>query len=105
MSTTTTPTQSSNAKNPPPKTSQPPQQQQSKPQPQSTIFNAQTIKDNWKQLIGLAKKKWDKLTDAELTNAGGDEQKLSTLVKDRYGIKQDEANQQVKGFFAKNSSK
>ena len=106
MSTTTTPNTSASTKNSSnPQKSQQPQQQQSKPQQQSSIFNAQTFKANWQQLVGLAKNQWSRLTEEDLTKACGDEQKLTMLVKDRYSLKQDEAGRQVKEFLTKNSSK
>jgi len=111
MSTTTVPNKPDTTKNPgqSQEKSQQPQQQQPQPQQpkqsQASMFNAEAIKKNWKQLTANAKAKWSKLTEDELTKSNGDEQQLTTLVKDRYNLSRDDANRQVTGFFSANASK
>ena len=96
MSKTTTPPKPGASKTP--DTTQQPQPPQSQ---QPTMSNPESTRGNWTELAGFAKKYWHKLTEIELLNSGGDEQKLTSLVKDRYAINRDEANRQVKGFFTK----
>jgi uncharacterized protein YjbJ (UPF0337 family) len=59
------------------------------------------VKGKWKQQVGAAKIAWGKLTEDELLKLEGQEQKLSGLVQERYAITRDEADKQVKAFFAK----
>lgn len=59
------------------------------------------IKGKWKEQIGGAKIAWGKLTEDELLESEGHEQKLAGLIQQRYAITRDEAEKQVKGFFAK----
>jgi uncharacterized protein YjbJ (UPF0337 family) len=59
------------------------------------------IKGQWKQQVGAAKIAWGKLTEDELLKAEGRQEKLAGLVQERYAISRDEAEKQVKTFFAK----
>ena len=62
-------------------------------------MNQDTLKGQWKQLVGKAKTTWGKLTDDELLKIEGNAQRLSGLVQERYGATREEAEQQVKKFF------
>lgn len=79
----------------PMKQNQPQQQQQGIP-------SASEMKGKWKQQVGAAKIAWGKLTEDELLELEGHQQKLAGLVQERYAITLDEANKQVKEFFSKN---
>jgi uncharacterized protein YjbJ (UPF0337 family) len=59
------------------------------------------IKGKWKQQVGAAKIAWGKLTDDEILQTEGHEQKLTGLVQERYAITRDEAEKQVKDFVKK----
>jgi uncharacterized protein YjbJ (UPF0337 family) len=61
-----------------------------------TSMNDDTIKGQWKQLVGEAKRQWGKLTDDDLLRAEGDLDKLTGSVQERYGVTRDEAHHQVK---------
>lgn len=60
------------------------------------------MKGKWKQQVGAAKVAWGKLTDDELLQAEGHQQKLTGLVQERYAITRDEAEKQVTKFFESN---
>lgn len=60
------------------------------------------VKGIWKQQVGAAKIVWGKLTEDELLELEGHQQKLTGLVQERYAITRDEADKQVKSFFEKN---
>jgi uncharacterized protein YjbJ (UPF0337 family) len=60
---------------------------------------ADVIKGKWRQLAGLAQIVWDDLTLDELIKSGGDAQKLTTLVQQRYDMTEREAEKQVISFF------
>jgi uncharacterized protein YjbJ (UPF0337 family) len=62
------------------------------------------LKGRWKRRIGAAKIAWGKLTEDELLQIEGHEQKLSGLIQQRYAITRDEALRQVKAFFSKHRS-
>lgn len=59
------------------------------------------IKGKWKQHVGAAKVTWGKLTEDELLQAQGHEEKLIGLVQERYAVTRDEADKQVKDFLKK----
>lgn len=62
-------------------------------------MNQDTLKGQWKQLVGKAKTTWGKLTDDELLKIEGNAQRLTGLVQERYGATREEAETQVKKFF------
>jgi len=62
-------------------------------------MNQDTLKGQWKQLLGKAKTTWGKLTDDELLKIEGNAQRLTGLVQERYGATREEAEKQVKKFF------
>jgi len=64
-----------------------------------TMISKDEIKGQWKQHVGAAKIAWGKLTEDELLQLEGHEEKLAGLVQERYAITRDEANKQVHGFF------
>jgi uncharacterized protein YjbJ (UPF0337 family) len=65
------------------------------------MTSVDAIKGQWKQRVGAAKIAWGKLTEDELLKAEGRQEKLAGLVQERYAITRDEADKQVKKFFAK----
>jgi uncharacterized protein YjbJ (UPF0337 family) len=66
------------------------------------IMNWDTVKGNWKQMKGAAKKRWGKLTDDELTQLEGNRDQLVGKVQERYGIARDEAERQVDDWASEN---
>ncbi len=62
-------------------------------------LSADEIKGKWKQQVGKAKLAWGKLTEDELLEAEGQEDKLTGLIQERYAITRDAANKQVREFF------
>jgi len=62
-------------------------------------MNQDTLKGQWKQMVGKAKTTWGKLTDDELLKIEGNAQRLTGLVQERYGATREEAEKQVKKFF------
>ena len=61
-------------------------------------MNWNQVQGNWKQFMGKAKEKWGDLTDDELTQVAGKRDALLGLVQTKYGIAQEEAEQQVKDW-------
>jgi len=69
-----------------------------------SLPSADELKGKWKQQVGAAKIAWGKLTEDELLELEGHEQKLVGLIQERYAITRDEAEKQVKSFFEKYKS-
>lgn len=66
-----------------------------------SLPSADELKGKWKQQVGAAKIAWGKLTEDELLESEGREEKLAGLVQERYAITRDEADKQVKDFIKK----
>ncbi|WP_417567548.1 CsbD family protein [Marinobacter sp.] len=66
-----------------------------------SMFSADEMKAKWKQQVGKAKQYWGKLTEDELLEAEGRQDRLVGLVQERYAVTRDEAEKQVKEFFGK----
>lgn len=59
------------------------------------------LKGKWKQQVGEAKIAWGKLTEDEILESEGHEEKLTGLIQQRYAITREEAKKQVKQFLDK----
>jgi uncharacterized protein YjbJ (UPF0337 family) len=57
--------------------------------------NWEQIAGKWKQVKGKAKKQWGKLTDDELMQIDGNRDVLAGKIQEKYGIAQEEAQQQI----------
>ena len=58
-------------------------------------MNTDTLAGQWKQLKGLAKEKWARLTDNDLLSAEGDYDRLVGSIQERYGYERDRAEREV----------
>jgi uncharacterized protein YjbJ (UPF0337 family) len=58
-------------------------------------MNRDTMKGQWKQIVGDVKTKWGKLTDNELTQIDGNYDKLVGKVQERYGHQREQAERDV----------
>jgi uncharacterized protein YjbJ (UPF0337 family) len=63
-------------------------------------MNWDQVEGNWKQFGGKAKEKWGKLTDDHLLQIGGRRDQLIGKVQEAYGATKEEAERQVKDWFA-----
>lgn len=63
--------------------------------------NPEVIKSKWQTYTAEAAVLWDKLTDEELLQTGGQWQKLVGLVQQRYATTRDAAEKQVRDFLNK----
>ena len=59
-------------------------------------MNSDTMKGQWKQLTGEAKRQWGKLTDDDLLRVEGDAEKLAGVVQQHYGVTREDADRQIK---------
>jgi uncharacterized protein YjbJ (UPF0337 family) len=61
-------------------------------------MESDTLKGQWKQVRGMAKQEWGRLTDDDLQVVEGDRDRLVGRVQERYGIEKAEAERQVDDF-------
>lgn len=61
-------------------------------------MNWDRIEGNWKQVKGLAKQKWGKLTDDELDVIAGKRDQLAGRIQETYGVAKEDAEQQIEAW-------
>lgn len=61
-------------------------------------MNKDIMEGNWKQLSGEVQKQWGKLTNSQLDQVGGSRKKLAGIIQENYGVKQDNAEKQIKDW-------
>ena len=61
-------------------------------------MNAEILKGQWNEIKGDIKAKWGKLTDDDLTEIEGKEEKLLGVLQKRHGLAKDKAEQEYKEF-------
>jgi uncharacterized protein YjbJ (UPF0337 family) len=61
-------------------------------------MNKDVLKGKWKEMKGAIKEKWGKLTDDDLTELEGKEEKLLGLLQKRYGYTEDKAKKEYNDF-------
>lgn len=62
------------------------------------MSNFETLKGSWKELKGLAKQKWSKLTDDDLEGLEGNMDRLKGKVQKLYGYSKEEIEKQFHSF-------
>jgi uncharacterized protein YjbJ (UPF0337 family) len=62
------------------------------------LMNWDRIAGKWKQAMGAMKTKWGKLTDDDFTAVAGKRDQLVGKIQEKYGIKKDEAEEQIEDF-------
>ncbi|NLY35963.1 MAG: CsbD family protein [Tissierellia bacterium] len=65
------------------------------------MFNKDVLEGKWKQVEGLIKQKWGKLTDDDLLEVKGNMTLLNGKIQERYGMKKEEVEKQVKEMMDK----
>ena len=53
------------------------------------------VEGNWKQVKGAVKQQWGRLTDDDLTQINGSQEKLEGIIQERYEIAKDETRKQL----------
>jgi uncharacterized protein YjbJ (UPF0337 family) len=61
-------------------------------------MNSDTLKGQWRQMVGHVRKQWGKLTDDDLDQIKGDADVLAGKIQERYGRAKDEARKEVDRF-------
>ncbi len=58
-------------------------------------MNWDQVEGKWKQMKGIVRQKWGKLTDDDLDLIGGKQQELVGRLQERYGYTKEEAERSV----------
>lgn len=66
-------------------------------------MNWDTIKGQWKEMKGDAKRQWGKLTDDDLTRIEGNRDMLVGAIQKNYGKAKDEAEREVDDWHKRHS--
>jgi uncharacterized protein YjbJ (UPF0337 family) len=64
-------------------------------------LNWDTVRGNWKQVKGEAKRQWGKLTDDDMMQLEGSREKLVGKIQERYGLTKEAAEHQVEDWARK----
>ena len=61
-------------------------------------MNADILKGKWKEIKGQIREEWGELTDDEIAQVEGTEERLVGLLQKKYGYAKDEAETKYKEF-------
>jgi uncharacterized protein YjbJ (UPF0337 family) len=61
-------------------------------------MNWDELEGKWKQVRGLVKEKWGKLTDDDFDVLTGKKEQLIGKIQERYGITKEEAQRQIEDW-------
>ena len=65
------------------------------------LFNTNVSEGNFKMLKGKIKEEWGKLTDDEIDQLEGREDRLAGLLQKKYGLAQADAEREIRRFQTK----
>lgn len=63
-------------------------------------MNADILKGKWKEIKGGLRERWGELTDDEIDQVAGKEEKLLGLLQTKYGYAKEEARREYEDFMA-----
>jgi uncharacterized protein YjbJ (UPF0337 family) len=69
--------------------------------PRPVMPGIEELKDKWPQYVAAARIAWGEITEDELLNLKNHSQQLAGLIHDHYSVTREEADMQVRRFFAK----
>lgn len=64
-------------------------------------MNTEQFKQSWEQLEGHLHKHWEKLTDDDLQQIGGDLEKFNSAIEKRYGAAKEEVRRWADLWYAR----
>jgi uncharacterized protein YjbJ (UPF0337 family) len=67
------------------------------------VMDWNRVEGNWKQVKGMVKEKWGKLTDDDLTTINGKRDQLEGKIQERYGIAKDQVRKDVDDWYSTQS--
>ncbi len=62
------------------------------------MLNDDILKGKWNEIKGEVKAKWGKLTDDDITEIAGEQEKLLGILQKRYGYAQEAAEREYRDF-------
>jgi uncharacterized protein YjbJ (UPF0337 family) len=63
-----------------------------------SMLNDDILKGKWNEIKGEVKAKWGKLTDDDLTEIAGNQEKLMGILQKRYGHAKEEVEREYRDF-------
>ena len=64
-------------------------------------MNEDIFKGKWKEIKGSVKEQWGNLTDNDLTEIEGQQEKLVGLLQSKYGYSKDKAEEEYNKFISR----
>ena len=64
-------------------------------------MNEDILKGKWKEIKGSVKEQWGNLTDNDVTEIEGQQEKLVGLLQSKYGYSKDKAEEEYKKFISR----
>ncbi len=64
-------------------------------------MNSDILKGKWKEIKGGLKNQWGKLTDDDVTQIEGKEEKLLGILQKRYGYTKDQAQKEYDAYMGR----
>lgn len=68
-------------------------------------MNTDQLKGRWMQMKGAAKAQWGKLTDDELAQIDGNNDRLVGLIQEKYGYARERAQEEVDRFMGNDQAR
>ncbi len=62
------------------------------------MLNDDILKGKWNEIKGEVKAKWGKLTDDDLTEIAGNQEKLMGILQKRYGYAKEDVEREYRDF-------
>lgn len=62
-------------------------------------MNTETLRGHWNEMKGTIKKQWGKLTDDEIQQINGDQDKLIGTLQKHYGYSKEQAQREIQNLF------
>lgn len=66
-------------------------------------MNKDIVKGNWTELKGKVKEQWGKLTDDDITQLDGSNDRLLGKLQQVYGHQKEKAQEEINAFLKKNN--
>ena len=67
------------------------------------VMDWNRVEGDWKQVKGMVKEKWGKLTNDDLTTINGKRDQLEGKIQERYGLAKDQVKKDVDDWYSTQS--
>lgn len=58
-------------------------------------MDRELLRTNWPEMKGRVRRRWNKLSEAELERVSGDAEELRVMLQERYGYTREEAKREL----------